>query len=114
MTNRGRKFMMSTWKSMLLAGAAALAPAAVLSAPTEAPLAEVVATPADDEEDNRDQQETDPSFPATHSLRERREMDTGAENVFVGKLHIRRNIEPRFPFRVVRCVTGFPAFNRFR
>ncbi|MFZ5726928.1 MAG: DUF2059 domain-containing protein [Pseudomonadota bacterium] len=50
MTNRGRKFMMSTWKSMLLAGAAALAPAAVLAAPTEAPLAEVVATPADDEE----------------------------------------------------------------
>lgn len=42
--------MMSTWKSMLLAGAAALAPAAVLAAPTEAPLAEVVATPAGDEE----------------------------------------------------------------
>ncbi|BBB11179.1 hypothetical protein SPYCA_0437 [Sphingopyxis sp. FD7] len=50
MTNRGRKFMMSTWNYMLLAGAAALAPAAVLAAPTEAPLAEVVATPADDEE----------------------------------------------------------------
>lgn len=43
MTNRGRKIMMSTWKYLLLAGAAAIAPAAALAAPTEAPLAEVVA-----------------------------------------------------------------------
>ncbi len=43
MTNRGRKFMMSTWKYLLLAGAAAIAPATALAAPTEAPLAEVVA-----------------------------------------------------------------------
>ncbi len=50
MTNRGRKFMMSTWKYMLLAGAAALAPAAALAAPTEAPLAEVVTAPAEDGE----------------------------------------------------------------
>lgn len=44
MTNRGRKIMMSTWKHMLLAGAAAIAPAHAFAAPTEAPLAEVVAT----------------------------------------------------------------------
>lgn len=50
MTNRGRNFMKSTWKYMLLAGAAALAPAAALAAPTEAPLAEVVTPPADDGE----------------------------------------------------------------
>lgn len=50
MTNRGRKFMMSTWKYMLLAGAAALAPAATLAAPTEAPLAEVVTAPAEEDE----------------------------------------------------------------
>ncbi len=50
MTNRGRKFTMSTWKYMLLAGAAALAPPAALAAPTEAPLAELVAVPAEDEE----------------------------------------------------------------
>ncbi len=42
--------MMSTWKYMLLAGAAALAPAAALAAPTEAPLAELVSAPADDGE----------------------------------------------------------------
>ncbi len=36
--------MMSTWKHMLLAGAAAIAPAHAFAAPTEAPLAEVVAT----------------------------------------------------------------------
>ncbi|WP_338426064.1 DUF2059 domain-containing protein [Sphingopyxis kveilinensis] len=41
---------MSTWKYMLLAGAAALAPPAALAAPTEAPLAELVAVPAEDEE----------------------------------------------------------------
>ncbi|WP_249340201.1 DUF2059 domain-containing protein [Sphingopyxis sp. L1A2A] len=35
---------MSTWKHMLLAGAAAIAPAHAFAAPTEAPLAEVVAT----------------------------------------------------------------------
>ena len=39
--------MMSTWKTMLLAGAAALAPAAAFAAQTEAPVAEIVA-PADD------------------------------------------------------------------
>ncbi len=39
--------MMSKFKMLLLAGAAALAPATTLAAPTEAPLAEVVA-PADD------------------------------------------------------------------
>jgi hypothetical protein len=42
--------MMSTWNHMLLAGAATLAPAAALAAPTEAPLAEVVAAPAEEEE----------------------------------------------------------------
>jgi len=52
MTNRGRKFMMSTWKYMLLTGAAALAPAAALAAPTEAPLAEVVTAEAEDGEAN--------------------------------------------------------------
>ncbi|WP_223181170.1 DUF2059 domain-containing protein [Sphingopyxis sp. LK2115] len=41
---------MSTWNHMLLAGAATLAPAAALAAPTEAPLAEVVAAPAEEEE----------------------------------------------------------------
>ena len=44
--------MMSTWKYMLLAGAAALAPAAALAAPTEAPLAEVVTAQAEDGEAN--------------------------------------------------------------
>ncbi len=43
MTNRGRKIIMSTWKYMLLAGAAAIAPAHAFAAPTEAPLAEVIA-----------------------------------------------------------------------
>jgi len=47
MTNRGRKFMMSTWKIVLLAGAAAMAPATAFATQTEAPVAEIVA-PADD------------------------------------------------------------------
>ncbi len=50
MTNRGKTMPMSTFKAMLLAGAVAIAPAHALAAPTEAPLAEVVA-PADGQED---------------------------------------------------------------
>lgn len=50
MTNRGKTMPMSTFKAMLLAGAVAIAPAYALAAPTEAPLAEVVA-PADGQED---------------------------------------------------------------
>ena len=52
MTNREGKFIMSTWKSMLLAGAVAFAPAHAFAAPgKEAPLAEVVA-PADEQGDD--------------------------------------------------------------
>lgn len=51
MTNRGRTMHMSTFKSILLAGAVAIAPAQAFAAPTkEAPLAEVVA-PADEQGD---------------------------------------------------------------
>lgn len=41
--------MMPTFKSMLLAGAIAIAPAHAFAAPKEAPVAEVVAAPAEDE-----------------------------------------------------------------
>ena len=52
MTNREGKFILSTWKSMLLAGAVAFAPAHAFAAPgKEAPLAEVVA-PADEQGDD--------------------------------------------------------------
>ncbi|NYF33853.1 DUF2059 domain-containing protein [Sphingopyxis sp. JAI108] len=51
MTNRGRNFMMPSFKSILLAGAVAMLPlgAPVHAAPEEAPVAEVVAAPAEDE-----------------------------------------------------------------
>lgn len=52
MTNREGNLIMSTWKSMLLAGAMAFVPAHALAAPgKEAPLAEVVA-PADEQGDD--------------------------------------------------------------
>ncbi|MDO9368214.1 MAG: DUF2059 domain-containing protein [Sphingopyxis sp.] len=51
MTNREGNFMTPTFKSMLLAGAIAMLPlgAPAYAAPKEAPVAEVVAAPADDE-----------------------------------------------------------------
>src|SRR3546814_5959179 len=47
MTNRGRKYMMPSFKSILLAGAAAMLPFAepAHAAPEEAPVAEAVAAP---------------------------------------------------------------------
>ncbi|WP_228383653.1 DUF2059 domain-containing protein [Sphingopyxis fribergensis] len=49
MTNRGRNFMMPSFKSILLAGAIAIAPAHAFAAPKEAPVADTVAAPAEDE-----------------------------------------------------------------
>lgn len=49
MTNREGIFMTPTFKSMLLAGAIAIAPAHAFAAPKEAPVAETVAAPAEDE-----------------------------------------------------------------
>lgn len=51
MTKQGRKYMMPSFQSILLAGAAALLPlgASAYAAPEEAPAAEVVAAPAGDE-----------------------------------------------------------------
>ncbi|MGH6694096.1 DUF2059 domain-containing protein [Sphingopyxis sp.] len=45
MTNREGKFMMPSFKSILLAGAIAIAPAHAFAAPKEAPVAEVVTVP---------------------------------------------------------------------
>lgn len=49
MTNREGIFMTPTFKSILLAGAIAIAPAHAFAAPKEAPVAETVAAPAEDE-----------------------------------------------------------------
>lgn len=49
MTNREGIFMTPTFKSILLAGAIAIAPAQAFAAPKEAPVAETVAVPAADE-----------------------------------------------------------------
>ena len=46
MTNREGKLIMSTWKTMLLAGAMAFTPMQAFAAPEEAPEAEIVAAPA--------------------------------------------------------------------
>lgn len=46
MTNKEGKFMMPTFKSILLAGAIAIAPAHAFAAPKEAPVAEAVTVPA--------------------------------------------------------------------
>jgi hypothetical protein len=50
MTNREGKSIMSTWKTMLLAGAMAFAPAQAFAAPEEAPDAEIVAPAAEGDE----------------------------------------------------------------
>jgi hypothetical protein len=49
MTNREGIFMTPTFKSILLAGAIAIAPAQAFAAPKEAPVAETIAAPAEDE-----------------------------------------------------------------
>jgi len=49
MTNREGIFMTPTFKSILLAGAIAIAPAHAFAAPKEAPVAETIAAPAEDE-----------------------------------------------------------------
>ena len=55
MTNREGNLIMSTWKSVLLAGAMAFAPVQAFAAPKEAPVAEVAAPPISDDADPADE-----------------------------------------------------------
>jgi hypothetical protein len=89
MTNRGRKFMMSNFKTMLLAGTFALAPLAATA--QEAPVAEVVATDEQAELDSK-------AYAAESKAKMQKEMD--AAIAMVEKMFDTASLPPIEPVRL--------------